>query len=102
MALDHGLLNIPLSKRGNIDAQIDRYIADKDKTASAERKARAAEVADLRHRAKGLLVNVDAARVEYLAGRFGISQAQMRSKLKSDAHWLPAQVITLLTAKLGA
>lgn len=26
--LDHGLLNVPLSERGNIDAQIDRYKAE--------------------------------------------------------------------------
>ena len=99
--LDHGILNLPLSKRGNIDAQIDRYKADQAKTANAARKERAAEVAILRIEAKTLLAAADASRVAHLAARFGISKAEMRSKLKSDAHWLPAQVITLLTQPLA-
>jgi len=98
MSLDHGMLNIPLSKRGNIDNQIDAYKADQAKTDRAVRKARADEVAILRIEAKSLLAAAPASRVADLAARFGITKGQMRSKLKSDAHWLPAQVITLLTA----
>jgi len=98
MSLDHGLLNLPLSKRGNIDAQIDRYKADQAKVANAARKERNAEIAELRVQAKALFAAADADRVAALAVRFGISKAQMRSKLKSDAHWLPAQVIILLSA----
>ena len=28
--LDHGVLNVPLAKRGNIDTQIDRYKREKE------------------------------------------------------------------------
>lgn len=31
--LDHGILNVPLAKRGNIDAQIDRYKAEQARAA---------------------------------------------------------------------
>ncbi len=31
ISLDHGILNIPLRRRGNIDAQIDRYKATQRK-----------------------------------------------------------------------
>ena len=37
--LDHGMLNIPLSKRGDIDAQIDRYKASQSRQAKARNKA---------------------------------------------------------------
>ena len=35
MALDHGVLNVPLGKRGNIDAQIDAHKAQQAKAAKA-------------------------------------------------------------------
>ena len=52
-SLDHGILNIPLSKRGNLDAEIDRHLAEQRREARAQQKrdhgarmeARAAEKA---------------------------------------------------------
>ena len=40
--LDHGVLNVPLSKRGNIDNQIDQYKRLQAAAQKAERKAAAA------------------------------------------------------------
>lgn len=42
--LDHGILNLPLSKRGggSLDAQIDRWKADQARAAKVEAKAQAA------------------------------------------------------------
>lgn len=37
--IDHGMLNLPLAKRGCIDAQIDAYKAQKARNAKAEAKA---------------------------------------------------------------
>jgi hypothetical protein len=34
--MDHGLLNVPLAKRGNIDAQIDAYKRERAKLAKEE------------------------------------------------------------------
>jgi hypothetical protein len=36
---DGAIVNIPLSKRGNIDMQIDRYKADQEKQKRADHKA---------------------------------------------------------------
>ena len=36
LALDHGVLNVPLAKRGNIDAQIDAYKLEQAKLAKEE------------------------------------------------------------------
>lgn len=41
MSLDHGILNIPLAKRGNIDAQLDAYKARQSADAAVARKAAA-------------------------------------------------------------
>jgi hypothetical protein len=35
-ALDHGILNVPLAKRGDIDAQIDAYNREQAKLAKEE------------------------------------------------------------------
>ena len=44
MSVDHGMLNVPLSKRGNIDRDIDRWKAQE----ADANKRRARELADLR------------------------------------------------------
>lgn len=44
-ALDHGILNVPLSKRGggSLDAQIDRHLAEQRREARVEQKRQHAE-----------------------------------------------------------
>lgn len=100
--LDHGILNVPLSKRGNIDAQIDRFKAAQASDQRAARKAHNLVMVGLRMTAKGLVARAPAERVLQLAIRFNITPAEMRAKLKSDAHWQPALAITLLTPKTEA
>ncbi|MDF2434751.1 MAG: hypothetical protein JWP44_4382, partial [Mucilaginibacter sp.] len=41
--LDHGVLNVPLAKRGNIDRQIDAYKREQALMVKEERKAAAAQ-----------------------------------------------------------
>lgn len=52
MSLDHGILNVPLAKRGDIDAQIDAYKAAESRSAAAalraHQKARRAWIAEAR------------------------------------------------------
>ena len=96
--LDHGILNVPLAKRGNIDAQIDRYKADQARAAKAADKERAARLKAERAEAKALLAQAPADRIAALADRFGMTPAKMRSHLASEAHWRPALIIKLFTA----
>lgn len=97
-AFDHGLLNIPLAKRGNIDAQIDRWKADQARTAKAERKAQAVQTAAARIEAKALLAAITPERLAQLAERTGQTAAAVRKHLKSEAHWNPEFVVKLLAA----
>ena len=53
--LDHGVLNIPLSKRGDIDKDIDRYKADKAKQDKAEAKETAVKRKTDKQEAKEML-----------------------------------------------
>ena len=96
--LDHGILNVPLAKRGNIDAKIDRYKADQARAAKAADKERAAGLKVARIEAKALLAQAPADRIAALAARFGLTPAKTRSHLASEAHWQPALIIKLFTA----
>lgn len=98
-SLDHGILNVPLAKRGNIDAQIDRYKADQARQERRGRQTRAEKVATDRIEAKALLEAADPAFIADLAAKCGITPAAMRSQLKSDAHWLPRSIIGIFAPR---
>lgn len=94
--LDHGVLNLPLAKRGNIDAQIDAYKAEQRRIAAADRKAKAAEISALRIRAKAAAESADVEMLKRVAARTGVTLGAVKKALKSDAHWRPEFVIRAL------
>lgn len=98
MTLDHGTLNVPLAKRGDIDAQLDRYKADQARAAKADRKAQAVLSAVARIEAKALLAAITPERLAHLADRTGQPVPAVRRHLKSEAHWNPEFVVKLLAA----
>lgn len=98
MAFDHGILNVPLAKRGNIDARIDAYKRDQAKAAKAKARAVAADVKALAVTAKALVDNLPAERLAVLANKSGLTVTQAHKKLRSMAHWSPAFVIRSLEA----
>jgi hypothetical protein len=97
MALDHGTLNIPLSKRGNINAQLDRHNAAQARDRAANRKAASMVIAEQRVTAKALVSKASDERVLQLAIRCNVTPATLRKQLKSDAHWQPELIIKLLS-----
>jgi hypothetical protein len=100
--LDHGILNIPLSKRGDIDAQIDRYNAEQEREARAKHRQHVAALRDLRTEAKELVANVPDSIVKSIAAKARITPSKVRSNLKSDAHWTPDRIIRILRPKANA
>lgn len=97
-ALDHGMLNIPLHKRGYIDAQIDRYKADAMAAARADAKSRAAQTRTDRIAAKALVKNASPELLARVAARSHTTPARVLAALRSDAHWRPRHVIRALGA----
>ena len=96
--LDHGILNVPLAKRGDIDAQIDRYKADQARATKAADKERAARLKADRITAKAMVADASAERIAALAARLGMTPAKARAHLASEAHWRPGLIIKLLAA----
>lgn len=97
MSLDHGLLNVPLVRRGDIDAQIDAYKAEAAKSARLSAKEAAARTAKNRELARVLLAAASDDRIEHLAKRCGKTPEAMRKHLKSECYWQPTLVIGLFS-----
>ena len=96
MSLDHGILNVPLSRRGDIDREIDRHKAAQASKAAAERKTRAVQSKADKARALEMLAAFPSEKLEALAGRIGKTPAADIGHLRSECHWQPAFVIKVL------
>lgn len=95
--MDHGVLNLPLASRGNIDAQIDKFKAKQSAEKVAARKASASEAASDRAEAKALVKAATAERIAELATRMGVTSSAMKKRLASDAHWQPKLIKSILS-----
>lgn len=95
--MDHGVLNVPLSKRGDIDAELDAYKAKQAVQANADRKAKAATLKAQKVEAKTLLASIlsDAALLDEKAAKLGVDRRAMIKQLDSWAKWEPAKLIKL-------
>ena len=97
MALDHGLLNLPLAKRGDIDAQIDAYKHDQAVAEKSARKARAAQLKQDKEAAKPVLAQLlaGAELINHKAVEMKVTPKALRDQLKSWATWQPKNLIAL-------
>lgn len=102
MNLDHGTLNVPLAKRGDIDAQLDKHKADQAAQAKRLAKARAQETIALRKRAKAIVEAMTVERLSELANKFNTTPANVRNLMRSNAFWNPAVVIETEDGKQSA
>ncbi|QUT00968.1 hypothetical protein [Proteus terrae] len=94
--LDHGILNVPLSKRGNIDAQLDKYkaeqaILEKDKSDLAK-----SAFVDNKEIAQELWSKVDKELIKLDAKRRGMRFSELRDILHDFVKWQPHKAIKVL------
>ncbi|TPN03835.1 hypothetical protein FJ973_29780 [Mesorhizobium sp. B2-1-3] len=95
--MDHGILNTPLRSRGNIDAQIDHHKATQAAAYKESAKIIRAELVADQATAKALFESMSVERLAQLAHRCNVSLSAMKKKLRSDSHWQPKLVISLLS-----
>lgn len=96
-ALDHGVLNIPLAKRGNIDAQIDKYKAEQLAAAKFNRANASFIAKEMKATAKPLLAEIIAAPglIEAKAAKMNTTKKELLAILNDWAKWQPAKLIKL-------
>lgn len=94
---DHGVLNVPLSRRGDIDAQLDRYKAAQAQAAARQDKAAHALRREQGAQAKALVTSWSDERCMRICLRAGfkLTATQARKKLLGQAHWSPAAVLAV-------
>lgn len=90
---DTAVVNIPLAKRGNIDAQIDKYKSEQKKLSDLLGKQKSAEKKTDKAQAKDLWTQHGAAMVAKFAPKFG--EKQIRETLDSMVKWEPKKFIAL-------
>lgn len=99
---DLAIVNIPLSRRGNIDAQIDRYKADQRRAEAQKRKTAAAQFKADKEAAKALWNSeyVKAlAKIEALAvKRPEFAVKDMISMVEGWVKWEPAKFLKWMAA----
>lgn len=96
-ALDHGMLNVPLAKRGDIDAQIDAYKREQAAAANVSRKAATAQRKSDKATAKVCLALI-LDRPELLAAKaeaLNVTVKDLREQLRSWSIWEPKKLMAL-------
>lgn len=102
-ALDHGILNVPLAKRGNIDSQIDAYQRDQAATATAARKTATVQRKSDKATAKVCLALI-LERPELLAAKaevMNVTVKDLRDHLRGWSIWEPTKLMALADKWLG-
>lgn len=96
MSIDHGVLNVPLHKRGNIDAQIDVYKREQAReSASVARETRKA-FAEARAEALGLISRMTPEHVACWAATLKCQPRSVAKRLRSEAGLNPTLVVRAL------
>ena len=89
--IDHGMLNLPLAKRGNLNAQIDAHKAAMQR----ELRQRAAQDHADRKAARAAVVSMSDERcIAFSKGQMTAKQA--RAKLLSIARFTPASILNVV------
>lgn len=89
MALDHGELNVPLSKRGNFHKELDNYLAEEKRRKEDETFLRKNAFNDAKSIAKQLYLKLDAGLVKDEAKRRGMTLSEFREVLKDIRDFKP-------------
>lgn len=96
--LDHGTLNVPLVKRGNIDNQLDRYKKEQAAAENEKREVRNSEHVDAKSVAKPMFDTLSSDHIKVYADKAGIKPSEAKKELKSMAHWQPEKAIKVFEA----
>ena len=96
--LDHGTLNVPLAKRGNIDNQLDRYKKEQAAVENKKREIRNSEHVDAKSVAKPMFDTLSSDHIKVYADKAGIKPSEAKKELKSMAHWQPEKAVKVFEA----
>ncbi len=91
MALDHGMLNVPLDKRGNFHKELDNHLAAEKRRKDDEMFVRKDAFNTAKHEAKRLYPLMDDELIKAEAKRRGMKLRDFREVLKDIRDFKPKQ-----------
>lgn len=91
MALDHGMLNVPLDKRGNFHKELDDHLAAERRRKEDELFVRKTAFNDAKSQAQHLYLRLDNELVKAEARRRGMKLSEFREVLKDIRDFRPKQ-----------
>lgn len=98
MSLDHGLLNIPLSHRGNFHKELDNYLADQEKARKEKQQEIKTKHLSLTEEAQALRAGLTNEQIKKVAKTKGLKFSELRDIIDSDIKWNPVKAIKLINA----
>lgn len=98
--LDHGILNVPLDKRGggSLDSQIDKGLKEQAQAEQDQRDATIAKNKDLQVEAKAMFETLTNEEIQHYADKAEIALGEAKTELKGMAHFNPEKAIQVYTA----
>jgi hypothetical protein len=94
--LDHGVLNIPLRKRFDIDKEIDRYKAEQRKLKKKEWSKARDEYKAAKIQAKILFNEMDLNLIKIQAEKNNVTPRELISFMKDMCNYSPLKAIKLI------
>jgi len=91
MALDHGMLNVPLDKRGNFHKELDEHLATEKRHKTDELFVRKVSFDEAKTEAKRLYTLMDNVLIKAEAKRRGLKLSEFREVLKDIRDFKPKQ-----------
>lgn len=98
---DPAIVNVPLAKRGNIDAQLAAYVATQRRNDALRIKAARKAHRDRYEQAKALIARVPDARMAELGRPHGLTPSATRKQFVSIARSNPDRVIATMTKEIA-
>lgn len=91
MALDHGVLNVPLNKRGNFHKELDEHLAAEKRRKEDALFVRKTAFNDAKSYAQHLYLRMDNSLIKAEAKRRGMKMSEFREVLKDIRDFKPKQ-----------
>lgn len=98
MALDHGILNLPLAKRGNFHKELNDYLAADGRRREDELFLRKTEFGNAKEEAKRLYALMDNGLIKAEAKKRGMKVGEFREVLMSIRDSRPKQAAIAFAA----
>ena len=100
MALDHGILNLPLNKRGGVDfhKELDAFLVGQKAMRAEAHKARVASFNERKAAALEAFSHISDELVKQHAKRLGIRSASLRKNVREDCSINPNLAMAAIKA----